>query len=173
MKEEITHFLTFRLGEETYALEILKVREVLDYIHVTKVPGTPPFMLGVINLRGNVVPIVDMKIKFDFPQVERTVNTCIIIIEIQMEGETSILGALADSVDEVIELSAAQIEPPPKIGTHLRTDFLKGMGKHEDHFILLLDIEQIFSIEELSNVQGAQLTPDLEQEKVTDGIQGP
>ncbi|PCI27864.1 MAG: chemotaxis protein CheW [SAR324 cluster bacterium] len=163
MAEATTHFLTFRLGEEIYALEILKVREVLDYGHITKVPGTPPFMLGVINLRGHVVPIVDMKIKFDFPQVERTVNTCIIIIEIEMEGEMNVLGALADSVDEVIELSANEIEPSPKIGTHLKTDFLKGMGKHEDHFILLLDIEHIFSIEELTDVKGSQVAATLEQ----------
>src|SRR5208283_2350264 len=125
---ETTQYLTFELEDEVFALDISKVREVLDFTTVTKVPRTPEFMRGVINLRGNVVPVVDMRLKFGMSKTEKTVNTCIIIAEISIEGETAILGALADSVQEVIDLEPDQIEPAPRIGTRVRTDFIKGMG---------------------------------------------
>lgn len=106
-------YLTFRLGEEVFALEIGKVREVLDFTRVTKVPGAPEFMRGVINLRGSVVPVVDMRLKFGMNDSDRTVNTCIILVEFALDGESKILGALADSVQEVLEMGPDQIEPPP------------------------------------------------------------
>ena len=148
-------YLTFKLDEEVFALGIDKVREVLDYTSVTKVPQTPDFMRGVINLRGSVVPVVDMRLKFAMAKTEKTVNTCIIIVEINLDGETTILGALADSVQEVLDLEPHQIEPAPKIGTKLRTEFIRGMGKRGDQFIIILDIDKVFSGEELSAVQGA------------------
>ncbi len=148
-------YLTFKLDEEVFALGIDKVREVLDYTSVTKVPQTPEFMRGVINLRGSVVPVVDMRLKFGMAKTEKTVNTCIIIVEINLEGETTILGALADSVQEVLDLEPHQIEPAPKIGTKLRTDFIRGMGKRDEQFIIILEIDKVFSGEELSAVQGA------------------
>ena len=148
-------YLTFKLDDEVFALGIDKVREVLDYTSVTKVPQTPDFMRGVINLRGSVVPVVDMRLKFGMAKTEKTVNTCIIIVEINLEGETTILGALADSVQEVLDLEPHQIEPAPKIGTKLRTDFIRGMGKRDEQFIIILDIDKVFSGEELSAVQGA------------------
>ncbi len=101
---ETTQYLTFKLEEEIFALDISKVREVLDFTAITKVPRTPEFMRGVINLRGNVVPVVDMRLKFGMTKTENTVNTCIIIVEINLDGETTVLGALADAVQEVIEL---------------------------------------------------------------------
>jgi len=152
---ETTQYLTFELEDEVFALDISKVREVLDFTTVTKVPRTPEFMRGVINLRGNVVPVVDMRLKFGMSKTEKTVNTCIIIAEISIEGETAILGALADSVQEVIDLEPDQIEPAPRIGTRVRTDFIKGMGKRDNHFIMILDIDKVFSADELSIVQGA------------------
>ena len=148
-------YLTFKLDEEVFALGIDKVREVLDYTSVTKVPQTPEFMRGVINLRGSVVPVVDMRLKFGMAKTEQTVNTCIIIVEINLEGETTVLGALADSVQEVLDLEPHQIEPAPKIGTKLRTDFIRGMGKRDEQFIIILEIDKVFSGEELSAVQGA------------------
>ena len=148
-------YLTFKLDEEIFALGIDKVREVLDYTSVTKVPQTPDFMRGVINLRGSVVPVVDMRLKFAMAKTEKTVNTCIIIVEINLEGETAVLGALADSVQEVLDLEPQQIEPAPKIGTKLRTEFIRGMGKRDEQFIIILDIDKVFSGEELSAVQGA------------------
>jgi len=158
MSEEINtnQYLTFRLGDEVFGLQIAKVREVLDYTTVTRVPQTPNFMRGVINLRGSVVPVVDMRLKFGLASTERTVNTCIIIVEVELENEITILGALADSVQEVLELGPEQIEPAPKIGTKLNTDFIKGMGKADEKFIILLNIDRVFSSEELALVSGSQ-----------------
>jgi purine-binding chemotaxis protein CheW len=151
---EINQYLTFRLEDEVFGLAIGKVREVLDFTNVTRVPQTPNYMRGVINLRGSVVPVMDMRLKFGLPKTEKTVNTCIIIAEIAMDGETTVLGALADSVQEVLDIEPDQIEPPPKIGTKLRTEFIKGMGKHNEQFIILLDIDRVFSAEEIAAVAG-------------------
>jgi purine-binding chemotaxis protein CheW len=153
---ETTQYLTFKLDEEVFALDIAKVREVLDFTNITKVPRTPEFMRGVINLRGNVVPVVDMRLKFGMTKTERTVNTCIIITEISLDGDTTVLGALADSVQEVIELEPGQIEPAPRIGTRLRTEFIRGMGKRDEQFVIILDVDRIFSVDELSLVQDAE-----------------
>jgi len=152
-------YLTFELDGEIFALEIAKVREVLDFTTVTRVPKMPAFMRGVINLRGSVVPVVDMRLKFGLPPADRTVNTCIIIVEIEMDGEMVALGALADSVKEVVELEAAEIEPAPRIGARLGTEFIRGMGKREEGFLILLDINRVFSNEELAAVQLADECP--------------
>ena len=149
-------YLSFKLGEEIFALEISSVREVLEFTRVTKVPNTPEFMRGVINLRGGVVPVVDMKLKFGMGKTEATIDTCIIIVEIIIDDELTILGAMADSVREVMQLQQDEIEPPPRIGTRLDVDFIKGMGKKDDEFIIILDINNVFSIQELSAVSGSQ-----------------
>ncbi len=151
---ETTQYLTFKLEDEVFALDISKVREVLDFTTVTKVPRTPDFMRGVINLRGSVVPVVDMRLKFGMSATGQTVNTCIIIVEINLDGERLVLGALADSVQEVIELEPGQIEPPPRLGTRLNTEFIRGMGKRDEQFIIILEIDRIFSTDELSIVSG-------------------
>jgi len=151
-----TQFLTFRLGQETFAVDVTKAREVLDYVPPTRVPQTPRFMLGVINLRGGVVPVIDMRQKFGLAPVERTRDTCIIVLEIAVDGETTVVGALADSVREVLELGAEQIEPPPRIGTRLNTEFIKGMGKRDEEFLILLNIDRVFSTDEIALVQGVQ-----------------
>src|SRR5512136_3135717 len=120
---DTTQFLTYKLGDETFALDITKVREVLDFTMLTKVPRTPDFMRGVINLRGSVVPVVDLRLKFGMSATERTVNTCIIIAEVALSGERTLLGALADSVQEVIDLEPGQIEPAPRIGASVEAQF--------------------------------------------------
>lgn len=153
-------YLTFKLNDEVFGVDVAKVREILDLIKITRVPQTPDFMRGVINLRGSVVPVVDMRIKFGLEATESTVNTCIVVVEVELDGENTILGALVDSVQEVFELEQSEIEPAPRIGTKLRTDFIKGMGKHDDRFIILLNIDKIFSTEELELVQNSQ-TQDL------------
>ncbi len=159
---EATQHLTFKLDEEIFAIDISKVREVLEYTAVTKVPQTPEFMKGVINLRGHVVPVVDLRLKFGMPEAEKTVNTCIIIVEVTVDTDTAILGALADSVQEVFEMEADQIEPAPKIGTRLNTEFTKGTGKQDDQFIMILDIDKVFSTDELAIVQdtGRDIGPE-------------
>ncbi len=147
---ETSQYLTFKLEDQIFALDIAKVREVLDFTVVAKVPETPDFMLGVINLRGSVVPVIDMRLKFGMNRTETTVNTCIIIVEIEIDGETTILGALTDSVQEVIELAPDQIEPPPRLGTRLNIRFIRGMGKREEKFIIILDIDRVFNADELA-----------------------
>lgn len=118
-------------------------------------PRTPDYMRGVINLRGSVVPVLDMRMKFNLSMVEKTVDTCIIVAEVFSNGESIVLGALVDSVQEVFELEPSQIEPPPKIGTGLRTECIKGMGKRDDKFIIVLDIDKVFSADELEIADGA------------------
>ena len=153
--EQAAQYLTFRLGEEVFALEITQVREVLDYTPITRVPRMPAFMRGVINLRGSVVPVVDLRLKFGMSATERTLNTCIIIAEVAIGGERTLLGALADSVQEVIDLEAGQIEPPPRLGTSIHAEFIRGMGKRDERFVIILDVDRVFSSDELSLVQGA------------------
>lgn len=153
---ETSQFLTFMLGDETFALDISKVREVLDFTKITIVPRTPAFMRGVINLRGSVVPVVDLRLKFGMTKTEKMVNTCIIIAEVTVDNERTILGALADSVQEVLDLRPEQIEPAPKIGTKLKTEFISGMGKHNNKFIIILDINKVFSTEEIAMVEAGR-----------------
>ena len=150
---EMGQYLAFNLDKEVFAFDISKVREVLEFDSVTKVPQTPEMMKGVINLRGSVVPVIDMRIKFGMGETEKTVNTVIIIIEIDLDGTSTMIGALVDSVQEVMDLDSDHIEPPPKIGTKLNTDFIRGMGKQDGQFLIILDIEKIFSSEELDFVQ--------------------
>ena len=157
---ETCQYLTFRLGNEDFALEINTVREVLDLINITKIPRTPDYMKGVINLRGNVVPIIDLRLNLDMQPAERTVDTCIIIVEVDLDGEAIQIGALADSVQEVIDIDPDQIEPAPKIGVSLNTDFIKGMGKRDDNFIIILDINKVLSVEELSALKAISSTVD-------------
>ncbi|MEO5376998.1 MAG: chemotaxis protein CheW [Magnetococcus sp. DMHC-6] len=152
---EPTQFLTFHLASEVFAIDISKIKEVLEYTNMTTIPRVPDYMNGVINLRGSVVPVVDMRLKFGMPKSQRTVNTCIIIIEVVQESGTVVIGAMADSVKEVMELQPNHIEPAPKIGTGLRTDYILGMGKQADHFVILLDTDKIFSVEEFHALQSA------------------
>ncbi len=149
---ETTQHLTFKLDDEVFAVDISTVREVLEFTTVTKVPRTPDFMCGVINLRGGVVPVVDLRMKFGMPAAERTVNTCIVIVEVSLDEDTTIIGSLVDSVQEVFELEPDQIEPAPRIGTRLNTEFIKGMGKRDGEFIIILDINKVFSSDELAIV---------------------
>lgn len=147
---ETNQFLTFTLGKEVFALDIATVREVLELASITRIPRTPHFMRGVINLRGHAVPVVDMRLKFGMEAAEDTVNTCIIIVEVALEDEMTILGALADSVREVMEISPESIDPAPRMGASVDINFIQGMAKMDDDFVMLLDINRIFSAEELS-----------------------
>jgi len=155
---ETAHYLTFELDREIFALDVATVREILDSPTITKIPQTPEYMRGVINLRGSVVPVIDLRLKFGMPEAQQTVNTCIIVVEIALEGEVVILGALADSVQEVLDLEPEQIEPAPRIGTKLNTQFIKGIGKHNEQFIMILDIDRVFNNLELEEVLDAPQT---------------
>ena len=152
---ETVQYLTFILAEEIYAFDVAKVREILELSSITKIPKTPDFMCGVINLRGRGVPVIDLRLNFGMPGTEKTVNTCIIVVEVALGGETVVLGVLADSVQEVVEIEQENIEEPPQIGTKLKTGFIKGMGKVDSGFVMILDIDRIFSSDELDDIQGA------------------
>ncbi|SDB59165.1 purine-binding chemotaxis protein CheW [Desulfonatronum thiosulfatophilum] len=154
----LNQYLTFTLDKELYAMDIAKVREVLEYTDITRVPRTPDFLRGVINVRGRAVPVVDMRLKFGMTRTEETVNTCIIIVEVDVDGENTILGALADSVQEVFDLEPDQIEPAPRLGTRIKTEFIEGMGKNGEQFIIILNIDKIFSAEELAIVKDVEET---------------
>jgi purine-binding chemotaxis protein CheW len=151
--KETRQYLTFKLDEEIFAIDVAKVREVLDLTAITKIPRTPDFMSGVINLRGSVVPVVDLRLCFEMTKTNKTVNTCIVVVEVLLDGESTIIGALADSVEEVVDLEPEQIEPAPRIGTQVRTDFIRGMGKRDTQFVMILDIDKVFSAEELGALQ--------------------
>lgn len=143
-------YLTFTLGGETYAVGVQSVREVLDSTAVTRVPRMPEFMRGVINLRGSVIPVVDLRMKFGMKKTEEKVGACIIVLEVRLDEDgPTVLGVLADSVKEVFDLAESQVEPPPRIGTNLKTEFIRGMGTHQDGFIIILDLDHVFLSDEL------------------------
>lgn len=145
-----TQHLTFHLAGEEYAVGILKVKEIIEYGTLTVVPQTPPSVRGVINLRGNVVPVVDLAIKFGMAQSPITNRTCIVIVEVALDGEQSVMGVIADSVSQVIDLPLSEILPPPAFGTRIKADFLHGMAKAEKKFFLILDIDRVLASDELS-----------------------
>ena len=146
---QILQYLTFTLDGGRFAIDIGRTREVLAFTSATKVPRTPDFMRGVINLRGHVVPVIDLRLKFGLPRTERTVATCVVILEVEVDGIATVLGVLADSVQEVIELMPEQMAPPPRIGTRINTDYIRGIGKRDEQFIMILDIDRVLTAEEI------------------------
>ena len=143
-------YLTFYLEEDLFGLNINLVREVLEYTPITRVPMTADYMRDVINVRGHVVPVVDLRQKFGLPEAEQTVDTCIIIVELDIDGESSTMGALVDGVQEVLHIAEEQIETSPRLGNRIDTRFIQGIGKLADQFVILLEIQAIFSMDELS-----------------------
>ncbi|MBU1228404.1 MAG: chemotaxis protein CheW, partial [Proteobacteria bacterium] len=133
-------YLNFTLGKEVFALDIASVREVLELTSITKIPRTPDYMCGVINLRGHAVPVMDMRLKFGMPATANTVDTCIIIVEVAFAGEGIVMGGMVDSVREVFDLTADRIEAAPRMGTSINTDYIKGIGKQDENFVIILDI---------------------------------
>ncbi|MGR3303487.1 MAG: chemotaxis protein CheW, partial [Candidatus Scalindua sp.] len=146
-KKEVTEgkFLTFILGSEVYGIEILKVREIIKLMDITAVPRTPDYLKGVINLRGKVIPIVDLRSKFSMPEIEHTQETCIIVAEV---NQTSI-GIIVDSVSEVSNINSGEIEEAPHLGQDIDTDFILGLGKTKERIVILLDIALVLSSEDL------------------------
>ncbi len=152
-------YLTFALGNEEYGLEILSVREIIGYMAVTAVPQTPGYVLGVINLRGQVIPVVDLRSKFGMATAERTEQTCIIVVEIQHKGGSVSTGIVVDRVSEVLDIAGAQIEPSPEFGDGMDTSYILGMGKIGDSVKILLDIDRVLgsgAIEQIANLSAEQ-----------------
>lgn len=142
-------YLTFRLGDEIFAFNVLKINEVMELSQITRIPGSNDVMIGVINLRGSVVPVVDLRKKLNMTEKEYTIDTSIIIIDAEYGDEKVTLGVLVDAAKKVIMLDKTQLEPPPKVGMNLNIDYITAIGKHDNSFIILLDSDKIFSEEEL------------------------
>ena len=152
--EEVNRsFLTFRLGNELFAANVVKVHEILEIPRITKVPGSPEFMRGVINLRGSVLPAVDSRIKFNMPPQEDTVDSVIIVMSLEYMDQPLVMGAIVDAVQEVIEINQDDIKPAPKMGSKYKSEFIEGMVKHENQFIMLLNLDLVFSLDEVSILQ--------------------
>ena len=158
MKEQ---YLTFFIRSEEYAVGILRVKEIIEYETVTRVPAMPLHVRGVINLRGAVLPVIDLAAKFGHGESAPARTTCIVVVETQIDGELLVVGLVADSVSEVVDLTSEQIEPPPPFGTNVRVDFLVGMGKLEGRLVLVLDLDRILSPVEVQNALDALATETI------------
>lgn len=166
--EQINSFLSFNLGEEEFATHVGKVLNILEMTKITEVPKSPEYMKGVINLRGTVLPVIDTRIKFGMTPTEYTTNTCIVVMEVDIDGEEVQVGALVDSVQAVHEISDKQIQPPPGIGSKYKSDFIYGMVKVDEKFIMLLDMDKVFSADEVIIVKEKAAEGEAEIEKNND-----
>lgn len=158
VKESVL-YLTFRIDKELLAIKVSHVREVLDICTITRVPRTPEYMRGVINLRGSVIPVLDLRLKFGLSRIESTIDSRIVVMEIQLEGTNTVVGVLTDSVHDVIEIDSDALDSSPQMGSRWRTEYIGGIGKHEDQFILLLDIDRVFSIHDIA------MNPESQKER--------
>jgi purine-binding chemotaxis protein CheW len=157
---ETAQYITFKLGDELFAINVAQVREVLELPLITKVPTAPDYMRGVVNVRGKAIPVVDLRLKFGLPSTPDTVNSRIVVLELELDGETTVVGGIADSVHEVIELEADQINPPPRIAMRWRTELIQGMGKRGDEFIIILDINRVFTSADTALRETAAIAPE-------------
>ena len=161
--EEDHQYLTFLLGGEMFAIAILNIKEIIEYGSLTEVPMMPGFIRGVINLRGSVVPVVDLSSRFGRSRTEVSRRTCIVIIEVENGDEKHDIGVMVDSVSEVLEIPRSEIEPPPAFGAKIRVDFMQGMGKVAGKFVIILNANKVLSVDELSMLGGAAGTVTEEQ----------
>ena len=145
-------YLTFKLDVEEFGLEILKVQEIIKMMEITRVPRTPPFVRGVLNLRGKVIPVVDLRLKFDMELKENTEKTCIIVVTVKREGESVVMGIIVDEVSEVLDVAGESIEPAPEFGGVVDTSFILGMGKVGERVVTLLDVDKVLSGDEVAAV---------------------
>jgi purine-binding chemotaxis protein CheW len=152
---EERQFLIFSLAGEIYAIGILHIKEIIEFGQLTEVPMMPEFIRGVINLRGAVVPVIDLSCRFGKDKTQVAKRTCIVIIEVSQGGETHDVGVIVDTVNEVIEIPASEIEPAPAFGAMIRTDFIEGMGKVNGKFVIILDVDKVLSVEEMSMLSSA------------------
>ena len=159
-ERDVQQYLTFMIGAEEYAVSLLKVKEIIEYDTITEVPKTPEWVRGVINLRGSVVPVIDLAVKFrQSPSVAGKL-TCIVITEVECEGEATVMGVMADSVRQVIDLKPQEIEEPPSFGTRVKVDYLLGMARAGKKFCLILDTEKVLSTDELLELPDSVVEPE-------------
>ena len=148
-------YLAFRLAGEVYAIDILRIREIIEYTLPTSVPMMPPSLRGVINLRGAVVPVIDLAVRFGREATGVGKRTCFVIVEVAHEGAVLVLGLMVDGVNAVMEIAAADIEPPPSFGTRVNAEFIAGMARGDGRFVIILDIARVLSIEEMAAIKTA------------------
>ena len=163
---ETDQYLTFKLDTETYAVNVIHVQGILEWMRITRLPRASEIMRGVVNVRGNVVPLMDLRLKFGMTKTEQGRDTCIINMEVVVNDEKLVIGVLADAVEEVIELDESHIDPTPRIGTRIDTEFIKGIGKRDDGFIIILNVERIFSQQEMDMMQEASAVSVPQEEAV-------
>ncbi|MCX7173255.1 MAG: chemotaxis protein CheW [Proteobacteria bacterium] len=149
---EAHQYLTFALSGEMFGVGILNVKEIIEYGNLTEIPMMPPFIRGVINLRGGVVPVIDLASRFGGKQSEIGKRTCIVIVEMRQDDVKQDLGIMVDAVSEVLEIPGSEIEPPPSFGAKIRADFIAGMGKVNNKFVILLDIQRVLSVDEMATL---------------------
>jgi purine-binding chemotaxis protein CheW len=149
-------YLTFVLGGEVFAMGILAIKEIIEYANVTEVPMMPQYVRGVINLRGAVVPVIDLSVRFGKPSSPVTKRTCIVIIEVEARNERHVLGVVVDAVNAVLDIPGSEVEPPPAFGASIRTDFIRGMGKVNGKFVILLDVDHVLAADEMDVLVDAQ-----------------
>lgn len=150
---KINSYLSFKLGEEEFAAHVGKVLNILEMTKITEVPRAPEYMKGVINLRGTVLPVIDTRIKFGMTATEYTTNTCIIVLDIEMDGESIHVGALVDAVQAVLEIDKGAIMPPPSIGSKYKSDFIEGVANIDEKFIMILNMDAVFSADEITSMK--------------------
>jgi purine-binding chemotaxis protein CheW len=155
LEEQTQQYLTFMLGGEMFAIGILAIKEIIEYASLTEVPMMPPYVRGVINLRGAVVPVADLSVRFGRSAAAVTKRTCIVIVEIVANGERQDVGVVVDAVNEVLDMPGSEIEPPPAFGAKIRTDFIRGMGKMNGKFVILLDVNHVLAFDEITEVAQA------------------
>ena len=143
-------YITFKLGDELFAIDVFQVREVIDLSPIARVPTAPEYLRGVVNVRGKAIPVVDLRRKFGLPDVRPTVNTRILILEIDWDGEQCVVGGLADSVHDVIEIGPNEIEPTPKLAARWRNQIIRGLARREAEFVMVLEVDRVFALEELA-----------------------
>lgn len=157
--DRFQQYLTFLVGKDHFGINILDVKEIIEIHHITRIPKTPDYIRGVINLRGNVVPVIDLSARLDRQRSEITKLSCIVLVEIDVQGEAQVIGALVDQVNEILDIAETDIQPAPDFGTDIRTDFIQAMGCVDENFIILLAINRILSIDELSQLQRVAASP--------------
>lgn len=162
---EVNQYLTFMLASETYAMKILNVKEIIEYGSLTEIPMMPAFICGVINLRGAVVPVVDLLARFGNRSTQVGRRTCIVIVELAGSEGSQDIGVVVDAVNEVIDIPAGDIEPAPSFGVKIRTEFIEGMGKVDGRFVIILDMQQVLSVEEMASLAdvgtGVRSAPEM------------
>lgn len=159
LTKESKSYLSFRLGTEHFGIEVIKIIEILEVPRITKVPHAPNYMKGVVNLRGGVLPVIDTRVKFGMTETEQTIETCIVVLNIEINDERITVGAMVDAVSEVFELENGDIQPSPAIGTKYRPEFIKGMMRFKDQFLMLLNIDKVFSAGEVEAI--AEIRQDV------------